>query len=81
MAETDHESVAAHPIAPRMRNGPKDPHVGPTREDYHKHHAMTIGEHSDKWWSKVSITLIHPPPDQPSRTDNVLSLAPVGGVF
>ena len=55
MAEHDHESVEAHPIAPRMRNGPKKPHVGPTRDDYHQHHAMTVGHHSDKWWAKVSI--------------------------
>lgn len=42
-----------HPIAPRVKDGHKKPHVGPTRDDYHRHHAMTIGHESDAFWAKV----------------------------
>ena len=50
----EHEHAPIHPVAPRLRNGPKKPHVGPTRDHYHEHHSQTVGEQSDKWWEKVS---------------------------
>ena len=49
----EHEHASTHPVAPRLRNGPKTPHVGPTKDHYHEHHSQTVGEHSDKWWEKV----------------------------
>lgn len=52
MSEFDHAPV--HPVAPRLRNGHKKPHVGPSIHDYKHHHSQTVGEHSDQWWDKVS---------------------------
>ena len=55
----EHEHAPIHPVAPRLRNGPKKPHVGPTRDHYHEHHSQTVGEQSDKWWEKVSRDLMN----------------------
>ena len=48
------ESVPIHPVAPRLKNGPKKPHVGPSIEDYKALHAQSIGPGSDEYWSKAS---------------------------
>lgn len=54
MAE-DHHQVPTHPVAPRVKgtDGRPKPHIGPNKQEYDQHHAMTIGEHSDVWWAKV----------------------------
>lgn len=51
----EHHEAPTFPVAHRVKNGHKKPHVGPTREDYHKHHEQTVGAHSDKYWEKVSL--------------------------
>ena len=43
-----------HPIAPRVKDGPKTPHIGPHIHAYRKAHSETVGHESDKWWAKVS---------------------------
>jgi len=48
------ESVPIHPVAPRMVNGAKQPHVGPNIHVYRAAHAETVGHESDKWWAKVN---------------------------
>jgi hypothetical protein len=55
MAEYEHENVPALPIASRMRgtDGRPKPHVGPSKEEYDKLHALTIGSNSDEFWRKV----------------------------
>ena len=50
----DHELAPIYPIAPRMREGLKKPHVGPSRKDYEGLHSKTVGEDSDEWWGNVS---------------------------
>ena len=50
------ESVPIHPVAPRLKNGPKIPHLGPDIDAYKAAHASTIAEDSDEWWAKVRIT-------------------------
>ena len=47
------ESVPIHPVAPRLKNGLKKPHVGPSIEDYKTLHAQSIGPGSDEYWSKA----------------------------
>lgn len=52
--------VPMHPVAPRMTNRGKKPHIGPHIDDYHKAHKETIGHESDAWWAKVSsIRLVY----------------------
>lgn len=48
------EPVPIHPVAPRLKDGPKKPHVGPTIDDYKTLHAQTIGPGSDEYWTKAS---------------------------
>lgn len=48
------ESVPIHPVAPRLKDGPKKPHVGPTIDDYKALHAQSIGPGSDEYWTKAS---------------------------
>lgn len=48
--------IPMHPVAPRMTNRGKKPHIGPHIDDYHKAHKETIGHESDAWWAKVSST-------------------------
>lgn len=57
MADMDEAPV--HPIAPRLKEGPKKPHVGPHIDDYRRHHAVTVGEHSDAFWAKVCVLFDH----------------------
>ncbi|KZT08091.1 acetyl-coenzyme a synthetase [Laetiporus sulphureus 93-53] len=47
-------SVPTHPIAPRLKNGPKEPHVGPHIHAYRSIHQQTLGHESDKWWAKMA---------------------------
>lgn len=49
------EHPPIHPVAPRLKDGPKIPHVGPHIHAYKKAHEETVGHESDKWWAKVSI--------------------------
>lgn len=48
-------TVPIHPVAPRLKSGPKTPHIGPHRDDYHAEHKNTVGHESDTWWAKVRI--------------------------
>lgn len=50
------EPVPIHPIAPRLKNGPKTPHIGPDIHAYKAAHALTVAKGSDEWWAKVCIT-------------------------
>ena len=52
MADTT-EKVPIHPVAPRLKSGPKKPHVGPDIHGYRSAHKETVGHESDKWWAKV----------------------------
>ncbi|KAG5635844.1 acetyl-CoA synthetase [Sphagnurus paluster] len=52
--ETANTPVPKHPIAPRLANGPKKPHIGPHIDHYHEAHAETVGHESDAWWAKVA---------------------------
>jgi acetyl-CoA synthetase len=56
MAET-HIGVPVHPVAPRLAQGTKTPHIGPDIDAYRAAHAQTVGEGSDEWWEKVSTPL------------------------
>jgi len=47
------ESVPIHPVAPRLKDGPKKPHVGPSIDDYKALHAQSVGPGSDEYWTKV----------------------------
>lgn len=47
------QSVPTHPIAPRILNHVKKPHVGPDIQAYQDHHGQTIGDGSDEWWAQV----------------------------
>ena len=53
MADSDQHNVPTHPVAPRVKDHHKKPHVGPDIKAYHDHHAKTLGEGSDEWWAKV----------------------------
>lgn len=55
MAEST-ESIPLHPVAPRLKDGPKTPHLGPDIDSYRAAHALTIAEDSDEWWAKVCTT-------------------------
>ena len=48
------EPVPIHPVAPRLKDGQKKPHVGPTINDYKALHSQTIGTGSDEYWAKAS---------------------------
>src|ERR1700691_5204999 len=49
------EPIPIHPVAPRLKEGHKKPHVGPHIGAYKATHAETIGHESDKWWAKVCL--------------------------
>ncbi|KAJ3515871.1 hypothetical protein NLJ89_g1483 [Agrocybe chaxingu] len=53
------ESSPIHPVAPRLRAGPKTPHIGPHIEAYRSAHKETIGHESDNWWAKQAHTFLH----------------------
>ena len=47
------EPAPIHPVAPRLKTGPKIPHIGPDINAYRSAHEKTLGHESDKWWAKV----------------------------
>ena len=49
--------IPKHPVAPRLTDGQKKPHVGPDIAAYRHAHAQTIGEQSDEWWARVNVVL------------------------
>ncbi|KAG5643417.1 acetyl-CoA synthetase [Asterophora parasitica] len=51
--------VPKHPIAPRVANGPRTPHVGPHIDAYHQAHKVTVGEGSDEWWAQKARETLH----------------------
>jgi hypothetical protein len=51
------EPVPIHPVAPRLKDGPKKPHVG-TIDDYRALHAQSIGPGSDEYWSKAGRCVV-----------------------
>jgi hypothetical protein len=53
------ESVPIHPVAPRLKDGPKKPHVGPTIGDYKALHTQSIGPGSDEYWTKASRNTVN----------------------
>jgi acetyl-CoA synthetase len=59
MADPVAVAVPIHPVAPRLKDGPKKPHVGPHIEAYKSLHAGTIGHESDKWWAKIARETLH----------------------
>lgn len=52
------ESIPIHPVAPRLANGLKIPHIGPHIEAYRAAHKETVGHESDQWWAKVCVALL-----------------------
>lgn len=48
------ERPPMHPVAPRLKAGPKQPHIGPDIDAYRSAHKETVGHESDKWWAKVN---------------------------
>ncbi|KAF7762362.1 hypothetical protein Agabi119p4_8955 [Agaricus bisporus var. burnettii] len=65
MADT-HIGVATHPVAPRVAQGTKTPHVGPDIHAYRAAHAQTVGDGSDEWWAKIARETLHW--DRPFKT-------------
>ena len=49
--------VPKHPVAPRLANGPKKPHIGPDIHAHRHAHAQTIGAQSDEWWARVRVVI------------------------
>lgn len=47
--------VPIHPVAPRLKNGPRVPHVGPHIDAYRAAHKETVGHESDNWWAHVGV--------------------------
>ncbi|KAF8733266.1 hypothetical protein AX14_003959 [Amanita brunnescens Koide BX004] len=62
----DASGIPVHPIAPRLTNGPKTPHIGPNVKAYHAAHAETVGHESDHWWAKMARETLHW--DRPFKT-------------
>jgi hypothetical protein len=60
------EPVPIHPVAPRLKDGPKKPHVGPTIDDYKALHAQSIGPGSDEYWTKASRDTVNEKADDRS---------------
>ncbi|KAH8102116.1 acetate--CoA ligase [Cristinia sonorae] len=58
-AEPTQAPVPTHPIAPRLKSGPKTPHVGPHIHAYREAHKETVGHESDKWWAKMARDTLH----------------------
>jgi acetyl-CoA synthetase len=52
------DKVPIHPVAPRLKEGPKQPHIGPDIHAYQSAHKETVGHESDKWWAKVNFSAI-----------------------
>lgn len=56
MADSQHHSVKTHPVAPRVKDHHKKPHVGPDIHAYRDHHVKTVGDGSDEWWAQVRLS-------------------------
>lgn len=55
-AEEEHVvQIPKRPIAPRLVDGAKKPHVGPHYDAYKEAHAETVGHESDQWWADVCM--------------------------
>ncbi|KAI0827271.1 acetate--CoA ligase [Trametes gibbosa] len=54
-----HHNVPTHPIAPRLKNGHKAPHIGPHFHAYKAIHSQTVGHESDAWWAKMAKQTLH----------------------
>jgi acetyl-CoA synthetase len=52
----DVPEVKKYPVGKRVKAHHKDPHVGPTIDDYYRSHKETVGHESDAWWAKVRRT-------------------------
>lgn len=52
---SDAQPVPTHPVAPRVKNGAKTPHIGPDIDAYKAAHFETVGDESDEFWTKVRI--------------------------
>lgn len=50
----DAKGIPVHPVAPRLQQGPKTPHIGPDIHAYRTAHAETLDPRSDQWWAKVA---------------------------
>ncbi|KAF8179847.1 hypothetical protein BJ912DRAFT_981980 [Pholiota molesta] len=59
-------TVPIHPVAPRLKNGPKKPHIGPHIDDYRNAHKDTVGHESDHWWAKQAHAMLYW--DRPFKT-------------
>ena len=64
------QPVPTHPIAPRVKDHVKKPHVGPDIQAYRNHHAKTVEEGSDEWWAQVRPFSI------PSPLPNTITATP-----
>ncbi|KAH9851031.1 acetate--CoA ligase [Lenzites betulinus] len=58
-ATDTHHNVPTHPIAPRLKNGHKTPHIGPHIHAYKSVHSQTVGHESDAWWAKMAKHTLH----------------------
>ncbi|KAH9947778.1 acetate--CoA ligase [Amylocystis lapponica] len=59
MSDDTPQSVPTHPIAPRLKNGKKTPHVGPHIHAYKAHYSQTLGHESNQWWAKMARETLH----------------------
>ncbi|KAH9903296.1 acetate--CoA ligase [Cubamyces lactineus] len=57
--EDTHHKVPTHPIPPRLKDGPKTPHIGPHFHAYKSIHSQTVGHESDAWWAKIAKETLH----------------------
>ncbi|KIJ95754.1 hypothetical protein K443DRAFT_682777 [Laccaria amethystina LaAM-08-1] len=56
---TEEQKPLIHPVAPRLKSGPKTPHVGPHIDAYRAAHKETVGHESDKWWAHKARELLY----------------------
>lgn len=59
MAESPPLTIPIHPVAHRVANGHRKPHVGPHIAAYRQAHAETVGHESDRWWAKAARETLH----------------------
>jgi len=52
---SDAQPVPTHPVAPRVKDGAKTPHIGPDIAAYKAAHSETVGDESDEFWAKVRM--------------------------
>ncbi|EDR02821.1 acetate--CoA ligase [Laccaria bicolor S238N-H82] len=56
---TEEQKPLIHPVAPRLKSGPKTPHVGPHIHAYRDAHKETVGHESDKWWAHKAREMLY----------------------